>query len=74
MFDDLIYNNRNHKIDFVYEKDINILYIDLSKLNIFQRIFKKKHICLQKQDIEKLRILLSFYDNSQNISNTVNQS
>lgn len=62
MFDILVYKNRKQQIDFIYEKDINIFYVDLSKLSWYQRIFKKKYICLQKQDIEKLRALLKIYD------------
>jgi hypothetical protein len=62
MFAVLLQLFRKSKIKFCMEKDIGMIYIDMSGLTWWERAFKKKEFVLWENDIEEMRKFLIAYD------------
>ena len=60
--DNIIYECRRNKINFCLDDQLAMIYIDMSKLSLWERTTRKKEFVLWKRDIEGLRELIRAYD------------
>ena len=59
---DLIYELRNSNIKFCLDQSFPMMYIDMGKMSLWRRLFKKKEFVLWDEDIEALREFIKLYD------------
>lgn len=58
MFEELVYESRNKKIRFCYDKTMCIMIINTQKLPWWKRLIGRQEYMLWQEDLDQLREIL----------------